>query len=802
MLNDTTKRKINSLRQILVGKVPDPKSQVEQITNALIYKYMDDMDRQAEVFGGQPSFFVKEYEKYAWRNLMNPKLGGQERMNLYMEALEKMGTNKNLSPIFRDILKNSYVPYRSPETLNLFLAEIDGFSYDHSEDLGDAFEFLLSILGSQGDAGQFRTPRHIIDFIVEAVDPKKDQKILDPACGTAGFLISAYKHILKSNQKENPGDTLTHDERQNLHKNFVGYDISPEMAKLSRVNMFLHNFPDPKIYEYDTLSSDARWADTFDVIIANPPFMSPKGGIIPHKKFRIPANRAEVLFVDYIVEHLKPKGRAGIIVPEGIIFQSSGAYKDLRKMLVDEGLFAVVSLPSGVFNPYAGVKTSVLLFDNALSKQSTEILFVKIESDGFDLGAQRRPIDKNDLPDALHILNEWKAGKKLESAIAVWVEKSMIAEGGDFNLSGSRYAVSSRGAEVTGAWPIVNLGDVAEIMKGSAITKKDAVQGSIPVIAGGQQPAYYHNESNRTGEVITVSASGAYAGFVNYFEIPIFASDCSTIQTKDDGIVDTKYLFSILKAKQEDIYAFQQGGAQPHVYPKDLKSIKIPLPPLDIQKQIVAELDGYQNIIDAAKQIVTSWKPRIDIDPTWERVKLGEVCEINSTLVKPIGPVYESMLHVGGANIEAETGNIIAPKSAKEEGLISGKFLFDENMVLYSKIRPYLMKVARPDFKGLCSADIYPLSPKSDKILRDYLFCQLLTSDFTNYAIQGSDRVGMPKVNREHLFEYSFFLPPIATQKQIVETIEAERVLVEGNKKLIEIYEQKTKDSIAKLWGE
>ena len=126
--------------------------------------------------------------------------------------------------------------------------------------------------------------------------------------------------------------------------------------------------------------------------------MTPKGGIKPHKRFSVQANRAEVLFVDYIKEHLRPNGRAGIIVPEGIIFQSGTAYKQLRKHLVEDGLFAVVSLPSGVFNPYSGVKTSILFLDNQLAKQSDSILFIKIDNDGYGLGAQRREIDNSDLP--------------------------------------------------------------------------------------------------------------------------------------------------------------------------------------------------------------------------------------------------------------------------------------------------------------------------------------------------------------------------------------------------------------------
>ena len=150
---------------------------------------------------------------------------------------------------------------------------------------------------------------------------------------------------------------------------------------------------------------------TFDIVMANPPFMSPKGGIKPHKKFSINANRSEVLFVDYIAEHIHPtSGRAGIIVPEGIIFQSANAYRDLRKMLVEKKfLYAVVSLPAGVFQPYSGVKTSVLLMDKTLAAKTDKILFVKIANDGFGLGAQRREMKTSDLPDALNLIRDFQA---------------------------------------------------------------------------------------------------------------------------------------------------------------------------------------------------------------------------------------------------------------------------------------------------------------------------------------------------------------------------------------------------------
>lgn len=443
MLDSETKRRIDNCRDILVGKVPDPKSQVEQITIALIYKFMDDMDAQAEELGGKRSFFINGFEKYGWSKLLAPEMGGQDTLNLYSEAITKMTENTHLPVLFRDIFKNAYLPYRDPETLRAFLKEINTFSYDHSERLGDAFEYLLSVLGSQGDAGQFRTPRHIIDFIVKVINPQKQESILDPACGTAGFLISAWKYILENNKTNKAGDKLKPEERAKLASNIHGYDISPDMVRLSRANMYLHGFTDPHIDEYDTLTSEDKWNEHYDVILANPPFMSPKGGIKPHKKFSIAASRSEVLFVDYIHEHLTPTGRAGIIVPEGIIFQGGTAYKALREMLVKNSLVAVVSLPAGVFQPYSGVKTSILILDKRLAKQTDKVLFVKINNDGFGLGAQRKQIDQDDLPKAAQLLNDFfiRPEEVEEHEITHYVSRNQIADNADFSLSGERYRV-------------------------------------------------------------------------------------------------------------------------------------------------------------------------------------------------------------------------------------------------------------------------------------------------------------------------------------------------------------------------
>lgn len=648
MLDDITKRRINSARDILVGKLPDPKSQVEQITIALIYKFMDDMDRQAEALPrGKAKFFAGEFKKHAWRNIFSPQMGGHDVVALYGEAIQTMNQNPNVPQLFRDIFKNAYLPYRDPETLKSFLKEINEFEYDHSERLGDAFEYLLSILGSQGDAGQFRTPRNIIDFMVEILEPKKNEKILDPACGTAGFLISAYKHIIKHNSKNydpnnDPkpfelqniklseltingkgykGEKLTSDERKRLIDNISGYDISPDMVRLSLVNMYLHGFSNPKIYEYDTLSRDDKWDEKAEVILANPPFMSPKGGIKPHSRFSVPSNRSEVLFVDYMAEHLTSQGRAAIIVPEGVVFQTANAYVQLRKMLMKEYLVGVISLPAGIFNPYSGVKTSILWLDKQLAKKTDKVLFMKIDNDGYDLGAQRRPIKENDLPNAYRTIIEYKESLMAEKNFneETWqkikiIEKSKMAKDGDFSLSGERYVIARVFTNVR--WPIVELGEICEIGAGNSAPQdpKFFENGKYPFFRTSDVGSVHHSDNltqvkdwlNEEGTkglrlsfkgTILFPKSGA-STFLNHRAIMgidgYVSSHLATIYPNKDKALSkfVYYLLLDIDAKQ-----LTPDQAYPSLKTSEIAKIKIPLPSLSIQKEIIAEIEKSQNNI-------------------------------------------------------------------------------------------------------------------------------------------------------------------------------------------------------------
>ena len=822
MLDSDTRKRIDNARDILVGKVPDPKSQVEQITIALIYKFMDDMDKEAEVLGGKATFFKGEFEKYAWSNIFDPKLGGYELINLYGEAITRMNQNKHIPPLFRDIFKNAFLPYRDPETLKSFLKEINDFKYDHSERLGDAFEYLLSVLGVQGDAGSLRTPRHIIDFIVEVIDPKKNETILDPACGTAGFLISSYKHILKQSTKEKKGDLpLTPDDRKRLINNFVGYDISPDMVRLSLVNMYLHGFQNPKIYEYDSLTSDERWNETFDVILANPPFMTPRGGIRPHKRFSIQANRSEVLFVDYIMEHLSTDGRAGVIVPEGIIFQSANAYKALRKMLVENNyLYAVVSLPAGVFNPYSGVKTSILLMDKTLAKRADNVLFVKIENDGFDLGAQRKDIDKNNLPEAAEIIKTYKdilssshsaldtesIEKELDSRlrgndISHIVPKLKLAKSGDYNLTGDRY--KERVSHVHKKWPMFAVEEIIDDIKYTKKIQKSEFlnSGRFPIID--QSENYISGYWNEKADAFKISKPivifGDHTRIFKYidFDFVLGADGVKLLQTTEK--VNPKYLYYILQSLD-----IRNLGYSRHF--KELRKMKIPLPPLSVQQEIVAEIDSYQKIIDGAKQVVENYKPKIKIDESWEMVELRDVCLINNKTINPEQEYGERYFYyIDISSIENGSGKLTLNTKIKgAEAPSRARRKISIGDILLSTVRPNLKAFAyltdMPE-NSVASTGFAVLTP-TEHILGKYVYYMLFEDTVLSQMIERMGKGSYPSINQKDVEQIKIPLPPLDIQKQIVARIEEEQKLVEASKKLIEIYENKIKTKIAEVWGQ
>jgi type I restriction enzyme S subunit len=372
-------------------------------------------------------------------------------------------------------------------------------------------------------------------------------------------------------------------------------------------------------------------------------------------------------------------------------------------------------------------------------------------------------------------------------------------------------------------WSRLHLSDVASVQSGAGFPEKyqGQVGREIPFykvsdmnIAGNELEMIYENNSVADEVRRELGAFLFPKGSVIFPKIGgAIATNKKRLTTRDccvdnnvmgvvpkAGKIDSAFLYYFFLAY--DLSEFANEAHLPSIKKSVVEDWPIILPTsLSEQQRIVGILDeAFDGIATAkanaeknlqnARALFESHLNSVFTQrgPGWVERKLSEVCAITSTLVDPRKNEFLDLIHVGAGNIESNTGVFVDLKTAREEGLISGKFLFDESMVLYSKIRPYLMKVARPDFNGLCSADMYPLAPLSNQINRDFLFHLLLSKRFTDYAIQGSARAGMPKVNREHLFEFTVWLPGIAKQKEIAVKLDD---LHEETQRLESIYQQK-----------
>lgn len=628
MLSADTKKHIDDARDVLVGVAPNPTTQIEQITYALIYKFMDDMDQASIKAGGEPSFFTGDLKPFAWSKLVSTRVGNQEKLSMYVAALEKFATALQLPELFRSIYVSAALPHRSPETLGLFLKEISFFDYSHPEELGNAYEYLLSIMSSQGDAGQFRTPRSIIDFIVKIVNPTKSERILDPSCGTAGFLVSSYNHILEVNS--GPGKkALTPDERKSLTQNLEGYDIDPTMVRIAQVNMYLHQFKNPHIFQYDSLTNEERWDEKFDVILANPPFMTPKGGIRPHNKFAIQTKKSEILFVDYIVNHLRSNGRAGIVVPETVLFQQGKAYAELRKLLIDNGLFAVVTLPNGIFLPYSTVKCCILFLDKKLGSTSKQIAFAHVDNDGFDLSPSRKPIKENDLPMLQVELQTFIDTDSSNSSKIVCVEKERISADGNHYLAIERYVEK---APTHKNLSFIKIGDLLEPAENGKIGDRDVPVMSITMANGlvdqgdkfkkriASESIAAYKLVRRDNLVVGFPIDEGVLGFSRKYDEAAVSPAYGIWKLKAGNSLSVEFLERVLRSEHmREIYRSKMQGAigRRRNIPKDVfLEIEVPIPAEGLQRQIEETAQKITNLKTELE--VTERQIQLDIAGLWE----------------------------------------------------------------------------------------------------------------------------------------------------------------------------------------
>jgi type I restriction enzyme M protein len=450
-VRESIKSKIDKIwNNFWAGGIANPMDAVQQISVLIFLKTLSENDNknilQAD-FTGEEYTSIFENEKLAnwdeFKELDSVSMLDAVRDNA-LPFIKQYNAGSEFSKSLQDLAFIITKPSLLSETVEMIeeifnILEEDGDGFMDS--LGDMYEYLLSEISASKKNGQFRTPRHIIQMMTELVNPQIGEKVFDPSCGTAGFLVSSYHHMLQP-YTEKGGKLGANLVDKNLWKQleeqtFYGNDSDISMIRISMMNMMLHDIGNPHIKQADTLSKSYNEGEKYQVVLANPPFKGSINKEDQNDNFAITSTKTELLFLDLIIRVLDIGGRCGVIIPDGVLFGNSKAHKTLRKNLLEKNeLKAVISMPSGVFKPYAGVSTAVLIF--AKGGTTKKVWFYDMLADGYSLDDKRAKIAENDIPDILE--NYQNKDKKDYQATKqhFFIEVEKIVEN-DYDLSINRY---------------------------------------------------------------------------------------------------------------------------------------------------------------------------------------------------------------------------------------------------------------------------------------------------------------------------------------------------------------------------
>lgn len=449
MLPASAKNKIEQIwLDVIAGGVSQPTEVIEQLTYLMFAKQLDEKEADietAELLSGekQKHIFGDSVEEQAlrWRNFK-----GMEARELHRHFSEKVflfliNINDDENSAFSRFLKRATFKINEPLALQKVVAGLEDLFENDIKGLdlqGDLYEHMLGKLNSAGRLGAFRTPKHIRDMMVKLMAPTPDMKICDPACGTAGFLISSAEYI-----RENYGKKMTEDQwKKYATETFTGFDTDETMCRLSCMNLMLHSVTNPQLNKQDSVSKDYQVKDAYDLILANPPFKGTlnKENISDSLLAITSTTKTELLFVALFTRLLRVGGRCACIVPDGVLFGSSNAHKSLRKELIEnQYLEAIISMPSGVFKPYAGVSTAILIFTKTNAGGTDKVWFYDMKADGYSLDDKRNEVKENDIPDIVerfHNLDKEIERSKKEKSF--FVDKEEIVSNG-YDLSINKY---------------------------------------------------------------------------------------------------------------------------------------------------------------------------------------------------------------------------------------------------------------------------------------------------------------------------------------------------------------------------
>jgi type I restriction enzyme M protein len=453
MITGTIKSQIDAIwNAFWSGGISNPMEVIEQMTYLLFIKRLDELHTVREKRASrlkreiEEPIFNSKQQKLRWsvfKQLGDPAALYELMANKVFPFIKNLGEDDST---YATHMKDARFTIPTPALLAKVVDMLDAIPMEDRDTKGDLYEYMLGKIASAGQNGQFRTPRHIIKLMVEMMAPKPADIICDPACGTAGFLVAASEYLQQHHQQEIYADKKT--TKRFNHDTFHGFDFDSTMLRVGSMNMLLHGVESPAIENRDSLSESHAGVEVqFSLILANPPFAGSLDYESTAKDLQqmVKTKKTELLFLALFLRLLKPGGRAAVIVPDGVLFGSSNAHKALRKMLVEEHkLDGIVSMPSGVFRPYAGVSTAILLFTKTNSGGTDHVWFYDMQADGYSLDDKRNPLDgskheHDNLPD---ILKRWRRrgaeAKRARTEQSFLVPKVEIV-GNDYDLSINRY---------------------------------------------------------------------------------------------------------------------------------------------------------------------------------------------------------------------------------------------------------------------------------------------------------------------------------------------------------------------------
>lgn len=635
MLSTQIKSEINNLwDKFWSGGIANPLTAIEQISYLLFMKRIDELDlkRKADAeFLGQKYTSIfdgvdesgepNEHKRWSYFKQLE---GGEMLKHVQEKVFPFIKNLKNGNQVFSEHMKDAVfiIPKASllVEAVNIIdniYSEIEreqreGQSFQDTQ--GDVYEYLLSEIASAGKNGQFRTPRHIIQMICSLVNPKLGEEICDPACGTGGFLLGAYQHILTQHTSEQYldkdengivkgllGDKLT-DERQwqvLKEKMFYGYDFDTTMVRIGLMNLMLHGIDHPNIDYMDTLSKKYDQINQYDVVIANPPFTGSidKGDI--NENLLLNTTKTELLFVNQIYNILRLGGRAGVVVPDGVLFGTTQAHIKLRRILIEQcELKAVISLPVGVFLPYADASTAVLIFVKGGTTEN--VWFYEVQNDGYTLDDKRSKIELSDIPDVINCWNDNLSGKGMFVSVKDIIENEYSLSVGSYK----KLALDDM-TDLPSGWNILPLSELIIEISEKAGKNNPAPVLSITKYEGFVESEKYFNKKVYSKDVskykVVKKNQFAYSpihidegsvGFLYNFDVGLISPMYKVFELKKDLPihVDPLYLFQLLKSNQYmQIYKNIGRGSvkrRKAISFDKFERIKILIPPQIIQDKI------------------------------------------------------------------------------------------------------------------------------------------------------------------------------------------------------------------------